>query len=372
MSIERELKEKKFYGRKANIGSALSFSGNYGVVITDCTIPQCYFYRIEQKKRILEKNGITLDVFRSDEISKVLDLLKFSSFLIVYRTPMNRNLKRMILEANRNSVPVIYEVDDLIFNVKILVKDPNFRVLSLRNQISLIRDSFRQRKIMRISAGSIASTESLKKEMLLSGSKDVMVFPNCIDEYQLQLVSKIQKQDSHLSIYFPSGSSSHDANFRSAASGIASYLVKNPTATLKINENIRLPRELIGLNGRVLRLPWLSYSSYLFELSMCSLVINPLVKNDFNVCKSNIKEMEAALTQTPFLGSSLIYNNYISLNREETNWAEVIERKLANPRVSELEVSHMQKMVVEAIEISDQVSDTFKDFITSLRKKLCV
>lgn len=125
---------------------------------------------------------------------------------------------------------------------------------------------------------------------------------NAIDNAILQFVHsgfpKLQRD--YLSIFYGSGTKTHDADFQVVASALARLMEKHPYVRLTIIGYLSLPDSLTPYIDRIDRVGLLSNVNVYWEfLSQADINIAPLKQELFNDCKSEIKWMEAAVLGVP-------------------------------------------------------------------------
>ncbi|NJL09825.1 MAG: glycosyltransferase family 4 protein [Calothrix sp. SM1_7_51] len=177
----------------------------------------------------------------------------------------------------------------------------------------------------------------------LKGVTATFCHRNALDSkiaYFLQEIPPKLERD-YISIFYGSGTKTHDADFKVAGAAIARIMEKYPNVKLTIIGYLTLPDYLKPYSERVNRVGLLSnldvYWEFLFQ---SDINIAPLSKSLFNDCKSEIKWLEAAIFGIPSVVSSTqMYlevlqdgqDSLIADNSEE--WFDKLDLLVSNSQV---------------------------------------
>ena len=86
-------------------------------IVADMALPQCRFYRVQQKCEHLRAAGFAVEVFdKATELQAFGNGLPYFDAVIFYRVPALPDIMLAIRQARRAGIPTIYEIDDLIFD----------------------------------------------------------------------------------------------------------------------------------------------------------------------------------------------------------------------------------------------------------------
>jgi len=262
-----------------------------------------YFYRFENPAEYLKKYGCT--VIENAQENIVDELPDDADLLYLSRTPMDSNLSALIEKAQKHNIPIVLDVDDLLFHEEFL---NDFYFLG--------RDEEHKSQYRKLVTG-IAKT--LERSDILLGStpqiaeegeklgKTSLYFRNRLLVKHGQLFVKLFKERPAFKkkvIGYFSGSNTHDKDLDSISSVIETTLRKYPDVELLVMGFVENVGYFNRFKDRINILPFGTYEEYLRALQVCKVVVAPLSEiNRFTNAKSNIKFMEAAVVGTPVIAS---------------------------------------------------------------------
>jgi glycosyltransferase involved in cell wall biosynthesis len=275
------------------------------LLIVEETIPQCFRYRVQQKLEQLQlvESEVNWVSWRTPKTAQTM--LHLCHVVIFYRVPAFSEVIQTIKYAKALKKVVFFDIDDLIFD-RTAYPDP---IESFGGQVSveeyegLVRGVALYHEALSLCDYAIASTPTLAKEMAkVTGEGISFCHRNAIDNRILQFVqagfSKLHRD--YLSIFYGSGTKTHDADFQMAAPALARIMAKHPNVRLTIIGYLTLPDLLTPYTDRIDRVGLLSSLDVYWEfLSQADVNIAPLKKSLFNDCKSEIKWLEAAALGVP-------------------------------------------------------------------------
>ena len=275
------------------------------LLIVEETLPQCFRYRVQQKLEQLQALKYQVSWVSWRHYKQAQAQLHFCHIAIFYRVPAFREVVETIKYAKSLNKIVFFDIDDLIFNGDAYPEPYE----NLVGQVSpdeyegLVQGVKLYREALTLCDYAIASTPSLAEEMeRVIGEGAVWCHRNAIDSTLLQFMHtqspKITRD--YISIFYGSGTKTHDADFLIAAPAIARIMEKYPNVRLTIVGYLTLPDLLVPYQDRVDRIGLLSNLEVYWEfLSQADINIAPLKSNLFNDCKSEIKWLEAAILGVP-------------------------------------------------------------------------
>lgn len=275
------------------------------LLIVEETLPQCFRYRVQQKLEQLQALKYQVSWVSWRHYKQAQAQLHFCHIAIFYRVPAFREVIETIKYAKSLNKIVFFDIDDLIFN-RDAYPEP---YENLEGQVSpdeyegLVKGVKLYCEALMLCDYAIASTPSLAQEMeRVIGTGAVWCHRNAIDSKLLQFMytqsPKITRD--YISIFYGSGTKTHDADFLIVAPAIARIMEKYPNVRLTIVGYLTLPDLLVPYQDRVDRIGLLSNLEAYWEfLSQADINIAPLKPNLFNDCKSEIKWLEAAVLGVP-------------------------------------------------------------------------
>lgn len=280
------------------------------LLIVEETVPHCFRYRVQQKLEQLQALEYEVNWISWRDRKTARTLLHFCHIVIFYRVSALADVIQTIKYASALNKIVFFDIDDLIFDCN-AYPDP---IESFNGQFSveeydgLVRGVALYREALSLCDYAIASTPALAKEMeKVTGAGTSFFHRNALDDAILQFKSsgspKLHRD--YLSIFYGSGTRTHDADFQVVASALARIMNLHPHVRLTLIGCLTLPEELTPYVDRIDRVGLLSNLDAYWEfLSQADINIAPLKKGLFNDCKSEIKWLEAAVLGVPSVVSA--------------------------------------------------------------------
>ncbi len=314
------------------------------LAVAERSIPQCYHYRVDQKRQILAGLGVPFDDVGLDDLEEAISRLQLAGMLIVYRLADSPALRLLLDEAHRLRVPVVYDVDDLVYRREATEANPNLHTLPAQLRSAVIAGSERYADGLRLADVNLASTAALAADMTALNGRPGLVLDNGIDEGMLALERQLRerpKPGGPITALYGSGSRAHDHDFAQAAEGLAAWLASNPGTRLHAVGPVRLPEALQQVSGQIVRTREpLEYPEYLTLLHASTIALAPLSPDHFNTFKSQVKYLESALAGTPLIASPTVYRDYVDDGRtgllaEPSDWGTALTRLAGDRRLRE-------------------------------------
>ena len=223
-------------------------------------------------------------------------------------------------------VPIIYHIDDYIFNTSIVSSASSYK------------------KMMEECTYITTSTEYLSKKVSeeFDKSKLLGIIPNTIGRFYQNAAKDFGPATLQGKIisYF-SGTSTHDQDFLVVADALLSILQKDPSVTFLIVGALKVPLSFVSVYPSMTQYGILPYVSMLQMYKNSTVNLAPLILNEFNNCKSELKLFESGYLNVPTLASptdpySKYYEktefNYLCTTTKE--WEEKISYLLYNESTS--------------------------------------
>ena len=189
---------------------------------------------------------------------------------------------------------------------------------------------------------SFVSTEPLSQEVEKIEGVSARVLPNGISSGLVAAArdSRAEKNEHEVTLFYGSGTNTHDADFSYIAEVLRDLLTTYPQLTLVVVGPVRFDRRLEGFADRVQTLEFLEYESYLELLAYADVNIAPLEPGLFADCKSEIKWMEAGLLGVPSVVTTTKaymeviihgHNGFMAENPEQ--WKSILSQLIAEPEL---------------------------------------
>lgn len=293
------------------------------LLIVEESIEHCFRYRVQQKIEQLKTLGYKTNWVSWKQPELARKLVHFHHIIIFYRVSGVPDVITTIKLAKQLNKIVIFDVDDLIF-VPELYPEPfaNYKSqLSLEEYQELVRGVQLYYQALSHCDFAIASTPTLKTFMTgIVGVNNAFCHRNCLDQPILNFVKRSPPKchRDYLSIFYGSGTRTHDADLSLVAPAIANLLNQHSQLRLTLIGHLTLPSLLEPYSLRIDRVPFLdSAEAYWQFLSQADINIAPLTDGEFNNCKSEIKWLEAAILGIPSVVSATqTYNELLEDGKE--------------------------------------------------------
>lgn len=263
--------------------------------------------------------------FSGDELDSIIPFVSELDVIIVARFCYGAALHRVIARALRFGVRIVFESDDLVFDidyVRIVIESLGQDAEESRVWESWFAYIGRLNASLKLCDGGITTNDYLASRMknALNG-KSVAVIPNFMNRqqqaYSEALLSAKQESGWHrngdITIGYFSGSPTHNRDFAVAAPAIARILKKHPDVRLRVVGFLDETGPVGAYRDRVEILPLMNYISLQRAIAEVEINIAPLQDNVFTNCKSELKFFEAAAVGTWTIASpTSTFRNAIS------------------------------------------------------------
>lgn len=295
-------------------------------------------YNIVQTMENNEKYNV--NYFLDTELKFIYELLDKIDLVIIQRSIWTFELESFMNMIKNFNIPVLYDVDDLIYNTKYVPKYIN-NIGDYRHNV--VTDLFaavsRYELIASRCDGFIVTTKDLAENVKKDFNKPVWIFHNYLNLEQEKVSEKIVKlkensfSDDKFIIGYFSGSYSHKRDLEIAEPALLKLFKKYDNIYLKIVGYMDLSSELneFKKKGRITISGYVPYEELQYEIGQVDLNIVPLQKHEFNNCKSELKYFEASIVNTLTLATdNVVYQNCIvdgfdGFLTDELSWFEKME-----------------------------------------------
>jgi glycosyltransferase involved in cell wall biosynthesis len=222
---------------------------------------------------------------------------------------MTANLARIVQRVRAASIPIIFDVDDLIFEPESIDYVDALKSFSAAQKAEYAGGVHQYRAALLACDAATCPTEFLRERIERLGKK-VRVVPNTINAAQLARAGRTAPKPSGpsemLRIGYFSGSYTHNCDFLEAATAIEEVLAENANVAFHIVGDLDLPDSFNRFADRIHRSPFLPYLQMLDLLGRMDVNIAPLeMDNPYTAGKSELKIFEAALVGVPTVASAV-------------------------------------------------------------------
>ena len=270
----------------------------------------------------------------------VAHLAARADVVVAYRVPATPQVLSLIAAWRSAGTPVLFDVDDLIFDPAIADEIPALRLLPPDEAARWLEGVSRYRLTMEACDAYIGSTPGLVEHARRVVGIDAHLFENGIG-VAIGVASDIAlrrpRSPGPLRVGYFSGTTTHDADWRHIERSVTEVLEAHPDAELWLGGHLTPTEAVIGrLGDRVRRLPFTAWHRLPDLLRDLDVNLAPLEPDSrFNDAKSAIKWLEAALVSTPTIASpSAPFRDAIEdghtgwLADDPADWATMLERAL--------------------------------------------
>jgi len=306
-------------------------------------------YRCEHQAEQLQSYGFATDVAYFDQVDCDKALRSYWCFFL-HRVPHRMTVERFIRKAEALGKPVIFDIDDLVFDED---QWGYIRVLEGRSphEISLYRDNIRQHhRTLSLCKFAIAATGPLR-EKIQKAFPHIRCFinPNGLNDIQLRQaeqalqINKPLADEQIVRIAYLSGTPTHNRDFKECASALKRVLETYAHARLMLVGHLDSGEEFARFGERIeihRPVPWQELPRLIrrADVNLAPLELN----NPFTECKSSLKYFEAAILGIPTVASDLEpYRKSVAhgengyLCRTEEEWFHSISRLIEEPSLRE-------------------------------------
>lgn len=262
--------------------------------------------------------------FFANEIDKIFPYISQVSLVVVIRMRWTHNLDKFIYKVKSNHIPLLFDVDDLVFDTKYLPLVTNTLNVPFKNEMDY---DFWFAYIGRIeytaakADGFITTNSFLGEKLQDKLHKTYSIIPNFLNKEQLHISErclakkKMQVSGNPFTIGYFSGTPSHINDFKTIHMELILLLEEFKDIQLKVVGFMEFPPEMQSFiqAGRVTFTPLVNFLELQRLTAEVDVNIVPLVDNIFTNCKSELKFFEAAVVNTPtFAQPTYTYNNCIT------------------------------------------------------------
>lgn len=327
-----------------------------------------------------------IECFLSSEIPSLLKIIDKIKVVVFQRATWNNNVQNLILLCKQKRIPVVYDIDDLIYKYDYV---PDYL-----DNIGVSDDINNIRFYMGVSSGLelvakqcdyfICTTGFLKEYLMKDFQKPCCVVPNFYnieqeEESEYILDTRVRDKSKFIIGYF-SGSPSHLNDFRVCKKDLIKLLNKYDDVYLKIVGYMNLDKDMMDLynKGKILVKPFCSYQELQYEVAEVDINVAPLYDYYFNYAKSELKYFEAALVKVPSVVSNVgIYKEVINdkVNGflcDQGVWYHILEDLYLNEekryKISETAYKEV-KNIYNLNEMRKQIEKTFDSILNESKVK---
>jgi hypothetical protein len=262
-------------------------------------------YRVRLPAEGLRLHGVTSEVrWYSDPA--LARAVRRADAVVVYRVPATKWMLDVVAEARRRGTPVLFDADDLIFDPDIACDLPAVAAMAPSVRTQYLDGVHRYRTMLEACDAFVASTPMLARHTHELTGLPVHRFDNGVGLVLGRLADvELQRprKGGRVRVGYFSGTDTHDHDWRMIEGRVGQVLEQNPNVDLLLVGYLPDSPELERFGRRVQRLPFQPWDTLPAALRDLDVNLAPLTDDRFNVAKSAVKWLEAALVETPTVAS---------------------------------------------------------------------
>lgn len=263
-------------------------------------------YRAHLPAEALRLRGVKTKIVNYRD-PKLLALARRADAVVFYRVPATAQVLGIIerIKAEERVIPILGDVDDLIFVPEIVDSLDNLTRLSDAERELWLRGVQRYRTILEACDYFIGSTSVITEMGHQLLGVPATGYPNGVGSLLAQISQRArarQRTAGPIRIGYFSGTDTHDADWTAVEDAVAQVMASHPVE-LWLGGHVEYGERLRPYADRIKRLPfvpWYQLPELLREVDIC---LAPLTDTIFNEAKSAIKWLESALVSTPTVAS---------------------------------------------------------------------
>lgn len=270
------------------------------------------------------------------------DLLAEADAAVFYRVPATIQVLDLIAQARRRNCPVLFDVDDLIFDPDLADEIPALKILTPADAELWLQGVRRYRTTMEACDVFIGSTEQLCHHASLVTGMTTERFGNGVGLLLGQLSDAalaVPRRPGPPRLGYFSGTTTHDRDWAQVEPAVLDAMERHPSLGLWLVGHLEPSSAVHQYQDRIRVIPFLPWQQLPRLLRDVDLNLVPLETDSrFNQSKSAIKWLEAALVATPTVASpTQPYREVIEAGRtgllasDNDEWSEAIDTLVKDP-----------------------------------------
>jgi glycosyltransferase involved in cell wall biosynthesis len=277
-------------------------------------------YRVTHYVEALTANGIEAEWIAAGEYDKAIDRLRAVSLLVIFRTEFNSEIGRLIDAARRWRVPVVFDVDDYVFEPQIATPEiiDGIRGWSSRD-IEGYRSGVRGFRATLLSCQFATFSTRFLLERGEQLGRRAFLLRNGLNGHALRLSSQIEQEHGErpdegiVRLGYAGGTRTHQKDFAQCAEAVAAVLRENPNCRLVLFRDEReapflYTNEFPAFDGIDDQIEWryfVPFDRAIEEIARFDISLAPLeIGNPFCEAKSDLKYFEASCCGVPTVASA--------------------------------------------------------------------
>ena len=248
---------------------------------------------------------VSASYFYLSDLQHIENLADYADSLVIFRTPYDTDVDRVMTRFRRAGKKVFFDIDDLVFDVRfapLVTSNLNYKLFGkdIDQWFAFISNIG---ACLSLCDHVITTNSYIGQRVSEFVDLPVSVVPNFLNEEQLAVSgplweSKTHTQEPGLSLGYFSGSHSHAKDFAVAEQGIIDFLRTSPASTLTLLGHLDITEELASLRSQIITKPFMSFLELQAAIAGVQVNLSPLQSSPFTFSKSELKFFEAAVVGT--------------------------------------------------------------------------
>jgi hypothetical protein len=288
-------------------------------------------YNVCQSLSAEEPGGPSASWFHCGDLDRIDRVLDQCDVLVLCRVRYTDRINRMITRARAQGRRVLFDVDDLVFDINCAHTVMDTLEVSLADPNAF---DFWFSYVARIGAtmslcdGAIITNPYLAARAETFLGKPARIIPNYLNKEQMELSNSIWdakeksgwERDRRIHLGYFSGSPSHNRDFALIAGPIARLMDEDERLTLSIVGFLdAVGPDLERHRARIEMMPLQDFLNLQREIGRVEVNLAPLQDNVFTNCKSELKWFEAAIVGAATVATPT-YTFRLAIEDRENGW----------------------------------------------------
>lgn len=345
---------------------------------------ECKRYRVYNLQEQLAMLGVeTATIYEVETMARV-DWVTSFDLIVLMRAAISSPIRRLIRLAKELNIPVIFEVDDYIFEPEIIPYVDGIRGYSEADKIVYEEGVRRYRETLKLCDYFVAPTDYLAARAAELG-KTAFVIRNGLNNRQLRLAKEALgrrwRSKGIVRIGYLSGTKTHQKDFAVAVPALLRIMEEFPQVELCIQGHLDLDPKFEEFRGRVEQRPFVGWEELPYHMARLDINIAPLeVGNPYCEAKSELKYFETALLKVPTVASATDAFRFAIENGEngflaqtEADWYESLKKLVVSPELRREMGEKAYQHVISTYTPRPQAEATLKvyqEILGDLRQRL--
>lgn len=304
-------------------------------------------YNMSEALNRLTNGRVSSSYFFLSDINEAHIIATNADLLIVCRSRYSAQLAYLIHKFRSRRKPVLFDVDDLVFDldyVDVIIDSLGYDLRSPQVLDEWFAYVGRIGKALKMCDGVITTNRFLADRASEFSRVPAVVIPNFLNHSQQQYSAEVFSaketgkfiSDGRRTIGYFSGSPSHRLDFEILVPALIDLLSLDESLDLVIVGYIEVGERLKGFSSRVHHYSFQDYVNLQRLMACVDINLVPLQDNVFTNCKSELKYFEAGVVGVPSIASPVFtYRNAISHGENgylcrSYQWVEMVQKALAD------------------------------------------